>query len=257
MESNPSGKHKAVFSLALGDLLWSADIAQTSRYRKRLIKIIPGMMEAVREGLLAIDYPLSLSKAFFDELMRLHEQALSAAPEKIEAVRRNSQSAGNSFIGADTRHSLNPWLQSAEAQQSGFMDFADTTEQTYEPVSTVRSSPALRPAAAASAPPFVELHDTRPLLPEEALDIQSGAWVDLVADNQWVRARLTWISPHGTLFMFTSAGGRSHSMTARMLEQCVTQGRFRLVSQQGVLDGALDNVAQTAMRNSVKGNSRP
>jgi hypothetical protein len=33
----------------------------------------------------------------------------------------------------------------------------------------------------------------------------------------------------------------------------VTQGRFRLISQQGVLDGALDNVAQAAVRNSVKG----
>ena len=91
------------------------------------------------------------------------------------------------------------------------------------------------------------------MLSEEALDIQPGAWVDLVAGNQWVRARLIWISPHGTLFMFSSAGGHSHSMTARMLKQCAAQGRFKLVSQQGLLDGVLDTVAQTAMRNSVQG----
>ena len=248
MESNPAGKHKAVFSLALGDLLWSADVAQASRYRKRLIKIIPGMMDAVREGLLAIDYPLSLSKAFFDELMRLHEQALSAPPEKIEAVRKNSLTPGNSFTGTDVRNSRNPWLQSSEVLQSGFMDFADTTEQAHEPVSA-----ALPVAVATSNPVFVDLQNTRPMLSEEALDIQPGAWVDLVAGNQWVRARLIWISPHGTLFMFSSAGGHSHSMTARMLKQCAAQGRFKLVSQQGLLDGVLDTVAQTAMRNSVQG----
>lgn len=255
MESNPSGKHKAVFSLALGDLLWSADVAQASRNRKRLIKIIPGMMDATREGLLAIDYPLSLSKAFFDELMRLHKQALSAPPEKTEAVRKNSLTPGNSFISTDVRNSRNPWLQSSEVLQSGFMDFADTTEQAHEhePVSNMRVSPALPVAAATSTPVFVDLQGTRPLLSEEAPDIQPGAWVDLVAGNQWVRAQLIWISPHGTLFMFSSAGGRSHSMTARMLKQCVAQGRFKLVSQQGLLDGVLDTVAQAAMRNSVQG----
>ena len=104
-----------------------------------------------------------------------------------------------------------------------------------------------------SGPAFVNLQDTRPLLPEEACELQLGASVDLVAGNQWVRAQLTWISPHGTLFMFTGVGGRSHSMTARMLKQCVALGRFRLVSQQGLLDGALDTVAQTAVRNSVQG----
>ena len=252
MESNPSGKQKAVFSLALGDLLWSADVAQASRYRKRLIKIIPGMMDAVREGLLTIDYPLSLSKPFFEELMRLHEQALSAPLEKIEAVRKNSLAPGHPPV-TDAHSSLNPWLHSSEAQQSGFMDFAETTEQPHEPTNLPQVNPVLPAAVAASAPAFVDLQDTRPLLAEDALSIQPGAWVDLVAGNQWVRARLIWISPHGTLFMFSSAGGRSHSMTARMLEQYVTQGRFRLVSQQGLLDGALDTVAQTAMRNSVQG----
>jgi hypothetical protein len=256
MQSDPSGRNKAVFSLALGDLLWSADMTQASRYRKRLIKIIPGMMNTVREGLLAIDYPLSLSKPFFDELMRLHELALSAPPEKIQAVRKNSLGPGHSFASTTVPHTQHPWLQTAEAQQSGLMDFADTTEQIHEPASTARASPAL-PAAvlapALSSPVFVDLQETRAMLPEEALDMEPGAWVDLVADNQWVRARLTWISPHGTLFMFTSVGGRSHSMTAHMLEQSVAQGRFRLISQQGVLDGALDNVAQAAMRNSVQG----
>ncbi len=261
VQSDPSGKRKAVFSLALGDLLWSADVAQASRYRKRLVKIIPDMLNTVREGLLTIDYPLSLSKAFFDELMRLHEQALSAPPEKIEAVRKNSKASGDPVMTVDAANSQHPWLQSSEAQQSGFMDFADTKEQARNPVPPVTVPPAVHtppakaaaPLVAAPAPVFVDMQDTRPLLPEEALEIQLGAWVDLVANNQWVRAQLTWISPHGTLFMFTSTGGRSHSMTARMLEQYVAQGRFRLVSQQGLLDGALDNVTQTAMRNSVQG----
>ena len=260
MEGNAAGKRKAVFSLALGDLLWSADVAQTSLRRKRLIDIIPGMMDAVREGLLSIDYPLSLSKVFFDELMGLHEQALSAPPAKIESVRKNSKALGQTISTANSPNSQHPWLQLSEAQQSGFMDFADTKEEQLEPVNVPAPAPAkrVRSVAAAPAPAAVvdplsaDMLESQPLLAEQALGLQLGAWVDLVSGSQWVRAQLTWISPHDTLFMFTSLGGRSHSMTARMLQQGVAQGRFKLISQQGVLDGALDNVAQAAMRNSVQ-----
>ena len=75
--------------------------------------------------------------------------------------------------------------------------------------------------------------------------------MELLSDNRWVRAQLTWISPHNTLFMFTSDGGRSHSMTTRMLQQLLSAGRLQIISDQGLLDGALDGVARTAMRNSV------
>lgn len=244
IQADLPGRRKAVFSLALGDLLWSADINQATRYRKRLVKIIPAMMNAVREGLLSIDYPLSLSKPFFDELIQLHEQAISASPEKIETLRKIGQTQARASINADNANSRNPWLQSSEAQQSGLMDFADTKEEAH--------GATLAPALQA---PFVDLQDTRPMQPDDVLDMQLGAWVDLVAGNQWVRAQLSWISPHGTLFMFTSVGGRSHSLTARMLEQVVEQGRFRFVSRQGLLDSALDGVAQVAMRNSVLGRS--
>ena len=70
-------------------------------------------------------------------------------------------------------------------------------------------------------------------------------------DMQWLRAQLTWVSPHNTLFMFTSEGGRKHSMTSRVLAHLLELKMVKVVSQQGVLDGALDSVAQAAMRNSL------
>ena len=70
---------------------------------------------------------------------------------------------------------------------------------------------------------------------------------------QWLRAQLTWISPHDTLFLFTSEGGRKHSMTARVLQHLLQLNLVKVVSQQGVVDGALDSVARTALRNSLDG----
>jgi hypothetical protein len=69
----------------------------------------------------------------------------------------------------------------------------------------------------------------------------------------WSRFEVTWASPHGTLFMFSGAGGQPHSMAKRMLVQMLVDGTLRLVvAGQGVVEGALDAVAQAALRKSVE-----
>ena len=256
MEGDGSTKRKAVFSLALGDLLWSADVAQATRHRKWLTKVIPSVTEAVREGLLSIDYPLSLSKPFFDELMRLHDEALRAPPKNVDSSPKAKGSQGLPAAGEDVKNGLNPWLQPSEAKLSGFMHFADTKEQARdeaaEPTPDLATFSLIPTSSHAQvARPLDDLQDGPSLQTRDLQDLQLGIWVELVADNRWVRAQLTWVSPHGTLFMFTSAGGRCHSMTTGMLQQLAARDRFRFISRQGLLETALDGVAQTAMRNSV------
>jgi hypothetical protein len=75
--------------------------------------------------------------------------------------------------------------------------------------------------------------------------------VELMANDQWVRTQLTWASPHGTLFLFTSAAGAPQSMTRRSRDKLVAAGHLRVISGQPVVDGALNVVAQLAMHNSV------
>jgi hypothetical protein len=80
--------------------------------------------------------------------------------------------------------------------------------------------------------------------------LQPGAWVEMLTDGRWNRLQLTWASPHGTLFMFSDAAGKSHSMTRRLLDQLVAAQSLRLISDQAVVAGALDAIAQAAARNS-------
>ena len=79
--------------------------------------------------------------------------------------------------------------------------------------------------------------------------------MDLAIEGEWVRAQLTWASPHRTLFMFISAGGMAHSMSRRTMERLRAQALIRLVSDGKVLDQALDAVAQTAISNQPHADS--
>lgn len=85
-----------------------------------------------------------------------------------------------------------------------------------------------------------------------AEQLNTGSWVDLALGGVWVRAQLTWASPHKTLFMFISSGGMAHSMSRRTMDRLRGLGLIRLVSDGRVVDHALDAVAQAALRNDVE-----
>ncbi|NML84982.1 DUF1631 family protein [Polaromonas sp.] len=232
---------KSVYSRTLGDLLWSLNPAQVSHHRKRLLKIIPDMLESLREGLLSIDYPLALSRPFFDELMVIHQAGLRALPAASDVAGKRRDEIEKMFSSADEFEVSQPWLAPSEAQHSGFMEDMDL----HGKLGLEREEQAL-PDGESRAGQLPEVADEAPTL-------HLGDWVELLVDMQWLRAQLTWISPHDTLFLFTSEGGRKHSMTARVLQHLLQLNLVKVVSQQGVVDGALDSVARTALRNSLDG----
>ncbi len=106
--------------------------------------------------------------------------------------------------------------------------------------------PAAHPSAAATQetaaieavqePPL----DSSPAGPEQGATVSAeqtqrqpefvlGTWVELVSQGRTVRTQLTWISPNGTLFLFTGADGSTQSMTLRMRDKLLAQGNLHLV----------------------------
>ncbi len=228
-QDGDAGLPKVLYSRTLDDLLWTLDLAKVSDHRKRLLKIIPDMLESLRQGLLSIDYPLDQADGFFDELMMIHQAGLRVPPAERELAGKHHGELAAIFASADEFEASRPWLAPTEAQHSGFMDDWDD-------------------AADAESKPAAQKQDG-----SQSAALRLGDWVELLVDLQWLRAQLTWISPHNTLFMFTSEGGRKHSLTAQLLDHLVNLELVKIVSQQGVVDGALDGVARAAMRNSLGG----
>jgi hypothetical protein len=132
-----------------------------------------------------------------------------------------------------------PWVKSREAADSGFMDlplpelsgtdFADTLPERDQRANPIGVQPP-------AAPP-----------------LPVGTWVELRRDSgDWIRLQLTWSSPHGTLYLFNGNGGRTTSMTRQNVDQLMQRGRMRLVATQSVVDDALTEVVDLAVRNSTR-----
>ncbi|MBX3588344.1 MAG: DUF1631 family protein [Ramlibacter sp.] len=226
------------------DLLWSAMPEVASSNPARLARLIPGLLAKLREGLERIGYSRSKSNRFFDELMALHARAGRAAAAPVSAPLDARARLEAQFREADE---AGLWLAPSEAQDSGFLE-------TQPPASVVP-----RPLFEATQPGFDDTRiETEPRAEEATAaaptvvgQIEPGAWVELRMDEGWVRTQLTWASPHGTLFMFSNAEGVNHSMTRQSMDRLAASGNLRVLSNQAVVEGALDAVAQAALRNSV------
>lgn len=195
------------------ELIWSVQPSFTRRNRARLVQLVPELLIKLRQGLQAVQYPPARLSVLLDAMVALHEQAFEGP---------RASAPPESVAPTDSAHALGQgsvWLDATEAQESGF--FADDTP--------------------ASAP--VHLWTAR--------DLQAGVWVDLRVQGVWRRARLSWVSPHRTLFMFVALGGSAHSMTRRTMERLRMQGAIRVVSHGCLVDEALDDVAQAVLKNDL------
>ena len=128
-------------------------------------------------------------------------------------------------------------MQPDEARDTGFLDdMAMDTQPAF-----VDTQPMQRDWADIKAE----------MKPQSAQALPVGTWVDVMQDGQAMRCQITWASPHGTMFLFTGADGRSLSMTRRGLERLLDQDRLRVVADHGVVEQALDAVARQAWINSA------
>lgn len=218
----------------LPDLLWSSQLALASLNRPRLVKIIPGVLRTLREGLDSIDYPREQAESFFQALMGLHEAAYKT--QRAEPPQDSPPSQQGDI-------DLEPWMQPAEARDTGFMDdiapesLPDTQPSFVDTQRLQRDWVELKAEMAAQQP---------------VSQLSVGTWVDMWQDGQAVRCQITWASPHGTLFLFAGPHGRSLSMTRRGLDRLIEQDKLRVVADHGVVNKALDEVTRQAWLNSIK-----
>lgn len=221
-------------------LIWSTQPALTRANTGQLARLLPKLLAKLREGLASIDYPAARTEAVFELLMELHQQAFKPGP-RVATKPAAPPPQPPAVAQPAPLEDDDPWVAPSEAKESGYVDISqspvsESAELVPESTSTT-SGPATLPHLASSAP----------LAP-----LAVGTWVNLQVAGQWERTQLSWIGSQGQLFLFTSASGRTQSMTLRLLERLFHQGAVQVLTEQTVVDGALDAVAQAAMRNSVE-----
>jgi hypothetical protein len=91
-----------------------------------------------------------------------------------------------------------------------------------------------------------------PLETDPLPELTLGAWVELnYPEGHLQRAELTWISPHGTMYLFKNGDGQTTSLSKSMCQRLFQQQGLRVIAMNSMVDDALDTVMAQAVRNSA------
>ncbi|MFN7856177.1 MAG: DUF1631 family protein [Acidovorax sp.] len=229
-EADPGGYRAVVASL-----LWAATPHAAAANPARLTRTIPTLLADVRRGLRTIQFPAQQASVFMERLMQVLQAgylpagAAAQAPTSADA-RPAGPDADSLRDGGSPALLDDAWMAPQEAQASGFVVLPDVRGEA--------DSPSAIPGADADA--------------LASADWAVGTWVDMETDQGTTRSQLSWCSAQGTILLFKQGDGSIYSMTRRVRDTLVAEGRLRIVASEPLVTGALDAVARAALLNSVE-----
>ncbi|HEX7155607.1 MAG TPA: DUF1631 family protein, partial [Burkholderiaceae bacterium] len=209
------------FREVIHEIVWSVQPKATADERRRLVELIPDMTRVVRDGLSLIRMPQRGQDEFFQQLMASHAIAVKPTDQAT-------------YI----KHSL----QSSEVRaRIDGMQLTATFPMTTVPGGIRVPTDALKRAAAdhdvdltvPAAPPTIAGELDRIAEARVDQDVASwtrGTWFELWNGAEHVKARLRWISPLRTLFMFSSGSGndaKTHVMSPDLIRSYLRRDYIR------------------------------
>jgi len=183
------------------ELVWSVQSKADMDARLMLVRILPGLLKRLREGVAEINLPQKLSDHFFATLVILH----------ANAVRPNTQPVPLPDITPEEIEELAPAQADAEAA---------VTESAYEDAFVTQ-----------------EVEDEFTLC---ARALNKGDWVEFHYDDGTFRwARLGWASSIKNTYLFSDQDGmNSFSIGQQRLADKLRRGEAVLVERKSITESA-------------------
>ncbi len=227
------GSHPWKTSLRVADeLVWAAMPKQTDAERARLRALTPELEKALRQGLAMVAYHENDVRQLLAELNRFYERQLDpAAPAYEEPLAEAPATEGSdtpSLVIEDKRpHAVLP---------------ATPEENFVEEISRA-------PVAEPEHEPSDEIQDQ---YSQQVKAMKVGTWVEFRhIDGRAERAKLSWISPISTKFLFVNRKGlKVADKTAIALAAELRSGKAMLLEDVPLFDRALDAIVER-LKNTV------
>lgn len=236
-------------------LVWSLTAPMEKDNRQRLLKMVPQLLQQLRQGLESIAYNPFETTQLFKQLEGLHLARLrgAAAPEPVKA----ESQAGAKLPAAD---SVPPAAIKAEPAPQAKVAPAPipAVEPAQAPVAVAQPIPAAPvqspaktvaagPAAKAPAVPVVEDLDENDQHFSLVNNITQGSWFEMTdTAGQKYRCRLAAIIKATGKYIFVNRSGmKVAEETRQSLAKSLKSGRLRVLDDGMLFDRALEAVIGT------------
>ena len=242
-------------------LIWSIDPKVEPQSQKQLVRVIPGILNALNAGLDRIHYPKELREQLLQDLQNCHLACMKGNDISDSELSQN----GTAYI------SSNQLQQSRQQPQSHAESSADSSSSI---------SAGLSPEELASIDAGVDLMldgdlsnldilDEEDLLAsledgseqaiadsgyadlvedaytQQARNLSAGAWVEFKGiDNQAYRAKISWMSEDSSAFIFVTQTGQIAEKSLQGLSTALRNKQASILDESPVFERAMGAVLE-------------
>jgi len=206
------------FREVIHEMVWSVQPKGSADERRRLVELIPALTRVVRDGLALIRYPQHDQEEFLQQLMAAHAFAVkptdqathirhSLQTSEIRAKMEGLQLTGSFPLTAIPGGVKVPTRAVMRAAQDHHVDLNV-------------------PAALTDVGPIDKAEQAR--MDQDLSHWTRGSWFELWDGRAFLKARLRWISPLRTMYMFSSgAENRAHVMSPDLIRSYLHRDLIR------------------------------
>ena len=237
----------------IDDLIWSVKPKVSADERKRLVSLLPGLLNRLESGLRAAGEETDSCNKFFTALVKCHADAVRAGlrhePETHEPTAA-TEPTEPLVIAASATDSADVLAQSEPDQTTEFESIPELDE-IVEPDSAIMAElaePTEEKTRIELAEPgmFIDAGDASTDADRFVRQLKRGTWIEFdQEDGSTHLAKLAWISPRQGVYLFTNRLGlRAMSIKPEGLASKFREGKIRIVDSMPLIDRAMNSLVE-------------
>ena len=221
------------FRDVIHEMVWSVQPKASTEDRGKLVKLIPGMVRVLRDGFGLINVPERDRELFFTQLMESHAMAVKPVDQATYIK--------SSLLASELRAKIDGM------QLSGVFPVTTVPGGIKVPTNVIMRAAAEHKADIYMPDPVTDIGRLDPVedarVQEEIGRWQRGNWFKLWNGMEFSRAKLRWMSPLRTLFLFASEHDqKAHVMSADMLKSYLARKYIEPLESVPLTKRAVDAV---------------
>ena len=221
------------FRDVIHELVWSVQPKASTEDRGKLVKLIPGMVRVLRDGMGLINAPERDRELFFTQLMESHAMAVKPVDQATYIK--------SSLLASELRAKIDGM------QLSGVFPITTVPGGIKVPTNVIMRAAEEHKADIFMPDPVTDIGRLDPVedarVQEEIGRWQRGNWFKLWNGMEFSRAKLRWMSPLRTLFLFASEHDqKAHVMSADMLKSYLARKYIEPLESVPLTKRAVDAV---------------
>jgi hypothetical protein len=221
------------FREVIHEIVWSVQPKATAEERRRLVELIPTMTRILRDGLALIRMTQRDQDEFFQQLMSSHAMAVKPT-DQATYIRQSLQSS-----------ELKAKIEGI--QLTGAFPMTTVPGGIKVPTDVLMRAAAEHKVELQVPDPLTdvgELDRTAEMNIDQSISSWTrGTWFEIWDGQKFIKARLRWISPLRTLFMFSSGvDNKAHVMSPELIKTYLRRNYIRPLESEPLMRRAVDAV---------------